>query len=76
MQHPEVEEESFDRKAFLDGMLNFLFSTLLYSSFIWYAIRTLESAGAISFRFTWINSTSLVGFAMFCRIWDRVFIKK
>lgn len=74
-KHPEVEE--FEeavrqgRRALLEGTVNFLFSSLLYTTFTWYLLRTLESNDVISFKFNWFEIASLVYAAQFVRIWDR-----
>lgn len=79
MQHPEVtqfeEEVRKGRRALLDGILNFLFSSLLYSTFSWFILRTLEQNNVVSFKFTWTEIAALVYFAQFVRIWDRTFMR-
>ena len=73
--HPEMEEyeESLrtSRRALLDGTVNFLFSSLLYTTFTWYLLRTLESNDVVSFKFNWIEIAGLVYATQFVRIWDR-----
>ena len=79
MQHPEVtqyeEELKKCRRALLDGFLNFLFSSLLYSTFAWFLLRTLEQNNVVSFKFTWFEITGVVYAAQFVRIWDRTFMR-
>jgi len=76
MTHPELENLPSAKNLFFQGMANFLTSSVLYSVAFWYAFKTLEGADAISFKFSWIQSSSLVTAVMFCRIWDRAFIKR
>lgn len=79
MQHPEVtqfeEEVRRGRRAALDGILNFLFSSLLYSTFSWFILRTLEQNDVVSFKFNWVEIAGVVYAAQFVRIWDRTFMR-
>ena len=79
MQHPEVtqfeEELRKGRRALLDGFLNFLLSSLLYSTFSWFILRTLEQNDVVSFRFNWVEIAGVVCAAQFVRIWDRTFMR-
>jgi len=77
--HPELDGPDSEVKSGLarlaDGLLNLAFSTLLYSFFLWFLTRTLQQADVISFRFTWVQCTGMVGLALFCRVWDRAFLR-
>lgn len=79
MQHPEVtqfeEEVRKGRRAILDGILNFLLSSLLYSTFSWFILRTLEQNDVVSFKFKWIEIAGVVYAAQFVRVWDRTFMR-
>lgn len=79
MQHPEVtqfeEEVRKGRRAVLDGILSFLLSSLLYSTFAWFILRTLEQNDVVSFKFNWVEIAVLVYSAQFVRVWDRTFMR-
>jgi len=79
MQHPEVtqfeEELRKGRRALLDGFLNFLLSSMLYSTFSWFILRTLERNDVVSFKFNWVEIAGVVYAAQFVRIWDRTFMR-
>lgn len=79
MQHPEVtqfeEEVRKGRRAIFDGILNFLLSSLLYSTFSWFILRTLEQNDVVSFKFKWIEIAGVVYAAQFVRVWDRTFMR-
>lgn len=79
MQHPEVtqfeEELRKGRRALFDGFLNFLLSSMLYSTFSWFILRTLERNDVVSFKFNWVEIAGVVYAAQFVRIWDRTFMR-
>ncbi len=77
--HPEVQEYEEavrkGRRALLDGFVNFLVSSLLYTIFAWYLLRVLERNDVVSFKFTWIEIAGLVYATQFVRIWDRAVMR-
>lgn len=79
-RHPEVPEELWQEgrdagRSFLNGVLNFLISSLLYAAALWFWTKTLHDADVISWRFTWIQSTGIANSFNFIRIWDRAFMR-
>ena len=79
MTHPEMEgflaASQQARQQILSGILNFVFSSLVYALGLFLAVRIFESAGAISWELSWVQCTSLTCGFNFLRIWDRALMR-
>lgn len=80
MTHPEMEEflklQERAKKQILSGLVNFLVSSLVYALALYLAARLFESVGAISWKLSWVNCTSLILGFNFVRVWDRAFMRR
>lgn len=63
------------KSQILSGLMNFVFSSLLYSAGLYFAARLLQDADVISWRLSWTQCTSLVLGFNFIRVWDRAFMR-
>lgn len=70
-----IDEVKLEKSTLLQGLINFLFSTLVYSLFIWFVSRTLEQGNVVSWKLQWTQCTALVASFNFVRIWDRTFMR-
>jgi membrane glycosyltransferase len=76
---PPRNEKKEDQKSVATyrrvGIAMLLLTMVLYSAAIWYLNWVLERAGAVDWRFEWMEITTVVAFATFIRIWDRAFMR-
>lgn len=63
------------KSQILSGLMNFVFSSLLYSLGLYLAVRLLQGADIISWKLSWVQCTSLVLGFNFLRVWDRAFMR-
>lgn len=63
------------KSQILSGLMNFVFSSLLYSLGLYLAVRLLQGAEIISWKLSWVQCTSLVLGFNFLRVWDRAFMR-
>jgi len=78
-RHPEMEqmwkEGAEYRGRLLQGLLNFLVTCLVYALGLWYFSGIFQEIGIISWKLTWVQSTSLIATINFIRVWDRAFMR-
>jgi len=79
MSHPEMaeyeEEMRKGRRKMWENWVNYLVSSLVYSTFIWFFLRELNKVDAISFQFSWPKAAALTFAFQFVRVWDRAFMR-
>lgn len=78
-RHPEFDEvwkeaEEHGRRI-RQGLLNFLVTSLIYALGLWYFSGVFQEVGIISWKLTWIQSTSVITAFNFLRVWDRAFMR-
>lgn len=74
MAEYEEEKRQIRRKVW-EGWLNYLVSSLIYSTFVWFFLRELNKVDAISFQLSWSKSAALTFSCQFVRMWDRAFMR-
>ena len=80
MRHPELEPEDIQMgkdilTRTLNGIVNFLVSSLVYAGISWYALGVLRDAGVVNWEFSWVQVSTLVLFLQFARVWDRALMR-
>jgi hypothetical protein len=70
-----VEMAGNAKDQILNGLMNFVVTSLVYSLGLFLVTRVLASADVISWQFSWIQCTSLVLGFNFVRLWDRAFMR-